>query len=83
MNMCPRGRFNPLSLGHQPLKVSDRFSPKPPIDLSDGNSLDYWAFVSKYEVHIARRVNSPGVRLAYLLQHCTKHVHDKAKHHGC
>ena len=74
---------NPLCLGPHPLEVSERFLPKPSIDPFDGDPLDYWAFVSRYEVHIAGRVNSPDLRLAYLLQHCTKLVQDKIKHHAC
>lgn len=64
-------------------EASDRFLPKPSIDPFDGDPLDYWAFVARYDVHIARRVSSADLRLAYLLQHCTKQVHDKVKHHGC
>ena len=74
---------NPLCLSPYPLEVSQHFLPKPSIDPFDGNPLDYWAFVSRCEVHIAERVNSPDLRLAYLLQHCTKHLHDKVKHHAC
>ena len=74
---------NPLWLGPHPLEVSERFLSKPSISPFDGNLLDYWAFVSRYEVHIAGKVNSPNLRLAYLLQHCTKLVHDKVKHHAC
>ena len=46
---------NPFSLGPQPLEVSERFLPKPSIDPFDGYPLNYWAFVPRYEVHIAGR----------------------------
>ena len=65
------------------MEVSERFLSKLSIDPFVGDLLNYWAFVSRYEVHIAGRVNSPDLRLAYLLQHCNKLVHDKVKHHAC
>ena len=74
---------NPLCLGPHPLEVSEFFLPKASIDPFDGDPLNYWAFVSRYEFHITGRVNSSDLRLAYLLQHCTKHVHDKVKHYAC
>ena len=74
--VAPRPDFRPVETG-------DRFLPKPSIDLFDGDPLDYWSFVSRYGVHIAERVSSPDLRLAYLLQHCTKNVHDKVKHYAC
>ena len=43
--------------------------------------MDYWAFVNRYKIHIADRLDSDDLRLTYLLQHCTQKVNDKMKHH--
>ena len=42
--------------------------------------MDYWAFVNRFEVHVASKVHDDDLRLAYVLQHCTKPVYDKVKH---
>ena len=57
--------------------------PKPSIEPFEGDPLDYWAFVNRYDVHIAGRVGSDDLSLAYLLQHCTKAVYDKVKQLTC
>ena len=61
---------------------SERYSPKLLIGEFCGNPLDYWAFVNRYDVHIAARVTSDDLRLSYLLQHCSKEVYNKIKHHA-
>ena len=62
------------------LEVGDRFLPKPAVEKFDGDPLDYWAFVNRFEVHVASKVYDDDLRLAYVLQHCTKPVYDKVKH---
>ena len=65
---------------NEPVKVGDRFLPKPAVENFDGDPMDYWAFVNRFEVHVASKVHDDDLRLAYLLQHCTKPVYDKDKH---
>ena len=60
--------------------MSERYLPKPSIEEFDGNPLDYWAFVNRFQIHVAERVNSDDLRLVYLLQHCSKRVYEKLKH---
>ena len=63
-------------------EMSERFLPKPAIENFDGDPLDYWAFVNRFKVHIADRINSDDLKLVYLLQHCSKRVYDKVKHYA-
>lgn len=61
---------------------NERFLPKPSIEHFNGDPLDFWAFVNRYDVHIAARIGSDDLRLAYLLQHCSRDVYEKIKHHA-
>ena len=65
---------------NRPVEVGDRFLPKPAVKKFDGDPMDYWAFVNRFEVHVASKVHDDDLRLAYVLQHCTKPVYDKVKH---
>lgn len=78
----PQKQVSALRPSIHPLKLVIVFLPKPSIDPFSGDLLDYWAFVSRYDVNIAGRVSRADLRLAYLLQHCTKEVHEKVKHYG-
>ena len=60
-------------------EIKDRFLPKSSVEQFDGNTMDYWAFVIGFEVNVASRIQD-DLRLAYVLQHCTKLVYDKVKH---
>ena len=61
-------------------EVSERYLPKPSIEKFDGDPLDYWAFVNRFQIHVAERVNGDDLRLVYLLQHCSKRVNKMLKH---
>ena len=63
-------------------EASERFLPKPAIEQFDGDPLDYWAFVSRFKVHIADRISSDDLKLVYLLQHCSKSVYERVKHYA-
>ena len=63
-------------------EIGERFLPKPTIEHFDGDPLDYGAFVSRFKVHIADCLRSDDLKLVYLLQHCSKKVHEKIKHHA-
>ena len=65
---------------NRPVEVGDRFLPKPAVEKFDDDPMDYWAFVNRFEVHVASKVHDDGLRLAYVLQHCTKPVYHKIKH---
>ena len=65
---------------NRPVEVGDRFLPKPAVEKFDGDPMDYWAFVNRFEVDVASKVHDDDLHLAYVLQHCTKPVYDKVKH---
>ena len=79
-NAPPPGFERPRTKIYAAPEVSERYLPKPSIEEFDGNPLDYWAFVNRFQIHVAERVNSDDLRLVYLLQHCSKRVHEKLKH---
>ena len=62
------------------VEVGDRFLPKPSVERFEGDPMDYWAFVNRFEVHVASRITDDDLRLAYVLQHCAKPVYEKLKH---
>ena len=62
------------------VEVGERFLPKPSIEKFDGDPMDYAAFENRYQVHIRDKIKDDDLKLAYLLQHCTKRVYDKVKH---
>ena len=80
MPTCRPNRESPARL--PAVEGSERYLPKLSIGEFCGDPLDYWAFVNRYDVHIAARVTSDDLRLSYLLQHCSKEVYDKIKHHA-
>ena len=63
-----------------PSELSERFLPKPSIEVFDGDPFDYWGFVNRFEIHIASRVATDDLRLVYLLQHCSKRIYEKLNH---
>ena len=62
------------------VEVGDRFLPKPSVERFEGDPMNYWAFVNRFEVHVASRITDDDLRLAYVLQHCAKPVYEKLKH---
>ena len=80
LNRPPPGIDRPGSKIYTAPEVSERYLPKPSIEEFDGDPLDYWAFVNRFQIHVAERVNSDDLRLVYLLQHCSRRVYEKLKH---
>ena len=80
MPTCRPNRESPARL--PAIEGSERYLQKLSVGEFYGDPLDYWAFVNRYDVHIAARVTSDDLRLSYLLQHCSKEVYDKIKHHA-
>ena len=62
------------------VEVGDRFLPKPLVEKFQVDPMDYWAFVNRFEVHVASRITDDDLRFAYVLQHCAKPVYEKLKH---
>ena len=92
-NYCPPGFENnsyrfPYSSGFQApqfqppnaWELSERYLPKPSIEKFDGDLLDYWGFVNRFQIHIDSKVATDDLRLVYLLQHCSEKVYEKVKH---
>ena len=74
-------RCLPSGIGQfKAVEVGDRFLPKPSVERFEGDPIDYWAFVNRFEVHVASRITDDDLRLAYVLQHCAKPVYEKLKH---
>ena len=60
--------------------MSERYLPKPSIEKFDGDPLDYWGYVNRFQIHIASKVAVDHLRLVYLLQHCSEKVYEKVRH---
>ena len=58
---------------------SDQLLPKPTIKKSDGDSMDYWAFLNRFTCHVADWLPSQK-KFSYLMQHCSERVRQHIQH---
>ena len=57
-NGPPPGFERPGTKIYAAPEVSERYLPKPSVEEFDGDPLDYWAFVNRFQIHVAERVNN-------------------------
>ena len=59
--------------------LSEKFLPKPIINVFEGDPTDYWAFINHFTCHIADWLPAK-IKLSYLLQHCSSNVCQHIQH---